>query len=662
MTDSDPKYRLGFPSPPNGNGRHLARGEPRGRLPARGNVAAGLAQGRPFRLVRVLCAAAGMVFVAACGPNEPDPAQVVQHSVAGSEANPLIAEAWISLSRPAHVFVEYDNQLAGRYRTALEPPAEQHTIPIVRLRPETTYDYTVFTVDSPDLLGATRGPGGSFTTGALPDSFSSIFTMTTGSSSQPLILSDHWVTGDSSAHFFFWDEVGALVWYVPVEHHGPVARLAGQENFVFAPRGAFRLRQFTPLAEVADLSGDVGDAHDDLVVLDDGRVLFPIWRDLLHDESASGGPGTTFRYDVLGIWHPATAHVEEMWNAKQAWDILDPAQHREAIVADGIAHWPHVSSVRLGPTGNIVLSLRNRNQVVSLSPDYKIEWQLFGPESDYEFPNPSDQFYRQHTASQLANGNILLFDNGNERPDAEGGEYSRALELRLDDAAGTAVKVWEYRPDPDIYAHVAGSAYRLTNGNTLVNFGARKMGPLVVVEVDASGDEVFRAETVEFRGDPVRHRAYGGIKAIRGETMLRPPAAPSRSLEERSVARYQGMTQLIDGIFDVYLGDGWLVYAKEPCEAEDIALRFLLHIYPKELDDLTTERRSFGFDNMDFTFLRRGALWQGRCHAELRLPEYAIDRIRIGQFVAEGEAADSRERPDGSPAPALWRVEIPLTP
>ncbi len=640
----------------------MARREPRGSLPARGNVPLA------FRLLCVLCAAVGLVFAAACGPNEPDPAQVVQHSVAGSEANPLIAEVRVSLSRPAHVFVEYDNQLAGRYRTALEPPAEQHTIPIVRLRPETTYDYTIFTVDSPDLLGASRGPGGSFTTGALPDPVASIFAMATGRSSQHLILTDyshHNAADLTHTHFIFWDEVGAVVWYASVARaQRPIARLPGQDNFVFIPRESHRLRHLTPLGEVTDLSGDVGDAHHDLVLLDDGRILFPIGRDLLHDESASGGPRTTFRYDILGIWHPATNRVEEMWNAKEAWDILDPEQHRRAIVADDITRWTHINSVSLGPTGNIVLSLRNRNQVVSLSPDYKIEWQLFGPDSDYGFPNTADRFYRQHTASQLANGNILLFDNGNERPDAEGSKYSRALELRLDDAAGTAVKVWEYRPDPDIYAPFVSSAYRLNNGNTLVNFGVRERAytPLVVVEADASGDAVFRIETVEFRGHPLRYRAYGGIKAIRGETMLRPPVALDRTLEERLAARYEGMTQLTDGIFDLYLGDGWLVYAKEPCEAEDIALRFLLHIHPKQLEDLTAERREFGFDNLDFTFLERGALWQGRCHAELRLPEYAVDRVRTGQFVGEGEAADGRDRPDESPAPAAWSVEIPLTP
>ena len=84
--------------------------------------------------------------------------------------------------------------------------------------------------------------------------------------------------------------------------------------------------------------------------------------------------------------------------------------------------------------------------MISIAPDFQaVEWQLGGPESDYEFPNPGDRFWSQHTASQLPSGNILLFDNGLGRPLAEGNNYSRALELRLDERSRTAVKVWEYR-------------------------------------------------------------------------------------------------------------------------------------------------------------------------------------------------------------------------
>ena len=626
----------------------------------------------PAKLLFFLFATAGLVFAAEEETSERqahgDSSAVVRHSAAVSEANALIAEVRVSLSRPARVFVEYDNPLAGRYRTRLEAPAAEHTIPIVRLRAETTYDYTVFTVYGSDGSDAVRGPSGSFTTGAPPEQLASMFTTATGRSSQPLILANGRDRGSGVDNIVLFDEVGALVWHANVTKAGPVSRPRGQDDFVFLPAGR-HLKYVTPIGEAGDL-GDldtVGNAHHDFVVLGGGRVLFPIGRTLFHHyDSAGGGLRTVFQYDTLGIWHSATGKVEQVWNSKDVWNVTDPTQHWGRVRENGATRWTHMNSVTIGPRGNIVLSLRRRNQVVSLSPDYEIEWQLFGPHSDYEFPDPADRFYRQHTASQLANGNVLLFDNGNERPQAEGGEYSRALELRLDDAAGTATKVWEYRPDPDIYAPIVSSAYRLDNGNTLVNFGTRDRDdpphpkPLVFVEADADGNEVFRVETVQLDWFSIRYRAQG-IDAIRGETMLRPPTALGRSSEKHLTMRYEDKAHVAAGPFDLYLGGGRLMYAKDPCEAEDIALPFFLHAFPEERKNLPAEQREYGFENLDFKFMDHGMLWQDRCHAELLLPEYAIDHLRTGQFAVGDETAHGRGHPNGSPT-RIWSVAIPLTP
>ena len=619
-----------------------------------------------------LVTAAGLVFVVfATTANTVESAgrgerlDVVRHSATVSEANALIAEVRVSLSRPARVFVEYDNPVAGRYRTALGSLAAEHVIPILRLRPATHYDYTVFTVRGSDASDAVRGPGGSFTTGVLPAPLASIYWMATGRSSQPLILTDYKITRGSTnfSYFLILDEVGALVWYLPlgIGNAGAVARPPGRENFVFMPY-KHSLREFTPLSEVTDLFGEVPRSHHDFFMFDDGRVLLPIRHTLHHDSPASGGSRTTFVYDSLDVWHPATGRVEQVWSAKEAWDIFDPTQHWTPRDSAGSVNWTHINSVSLGPRGNIVLSSRSRSQVVSLSPDYKIEWQLHGPDSDYKFPNPADRFYKQHTASQLAHGNILLFDNGNQRPEAEGGEYSRALELRLDEAAGTATKVWEYRPDPDIFSDMMGSAYRLNNGNTLVNFGFRgedAAKPLLIVEADANGNEVFRVDTVASGTKPTAYRANVGVEAIHGETMLRPPLTPEDRYERMTHVNKQGSGRLP---FDLYLGDRQLIFAKDPCEAKDTALRFLLHVVPKEMEDLPAARRDSGFDNLDFNFADRGVRWRGRCLAELWLPEYRIDHIRTGQFVAEDGAIDGRDGTNGSSASAPWSVEIPVAP
>ena len=611
---------------------------------------------------RATCAIAGLALAAACVPIEPassdgDAPGVVRHRATVSDSNALIAEVRVSLNSPARVFVEYDNPQAGRYRTRVAALATEHVIPVVRLRPETTYDYTIFTVYGADESDAVRGPSGSFTTGELPDLLASVFTMATGRSSQPLILSDYEkLKRDDSDYFVFWDEVGALVWYLRVVGRSAVARRPGSEDFIFAHRRG--PMQFTPLGKVSRLGvggGDVGIWHHDVLPLDSDRVLFPMAR-VVH--VGNGDQRRKVRYDSVAIWHSATGRVEEVWNARKTWDILDPAQYWAPMW-----DWTHLNSVSPRWGSKLLLSLRNRSQVVSLTPDYEIEWQLHGPDSDYEFPDPTDRFYHQHTASQLANGNILLFDNGSGRPDAEGGEYSRALELRLDDAAGTAVKAWEYRHVPDIYGPTMSSAYRLDSGNTLVNFGTRdaehRAAPLVVVEVAPTGDEVFRIETVQLHGSPSRYRAYGGIDAIYGETMLRPPTA----LVQRPppVRRhYERMEHVAASTFDLYLEDGHLVYAKAPCAMEDIALPFFLHVSPKKSFLLAEDRRDVGFDNLDFKFFQRGLRWDGRCHAEVPLPEYEIDHIVTGQFVADEEATDGRVRSNDAPASGEWIVEIPL--
>ena len=96
--------------------------------------------------------------------------------------------------------------------------------------------------------------------------------------------------------------------------------------------------------------------------------------------------------------------------------------------------------------------------------------------------------------------------------------------------------------------------------------------------------------------------------------------------------------------FAVYRAGDALVYLKEPCAAADGEAKFMLHIYPSDGADLPAGREEFGFANADFRFVERGALFEGKCVAVAPLPDYAIERIRTGQFV--------------SGAGELWRAEF----
>jgi outer membrane protein assembly factor BamB len=144
--------------------------------------------------------------------------------------------------------------------------------------------------------------------------------------------------------------------------------------------------------------------------------------------------------------------------------------------------------------GSLIVSCRNMNQLLKVDKETgEILWRL-GVDGDFEM-DPADYFYHQHSPELQPDGNILLFDNGTARPKVHGGEYSRALELEVDEEARTARAVWSYRHDPDLFCPIWSDADRLPNGNTLITFGTRTEGDTTrYVEVTPEKDVVWDVE------------------------------------------------------------------------------------------------------------------------------------------------------------------------
>ena len=97
-------------------------------------------------------------------------------------------------------------------------------------------------------------------------------------------------------------------------------------------------------------------------------------------------------------------------------------------------------------------------------------------------------------------------------------------------------------------------------------------------------------------------------------------------------------------VFDVYLGEDELTYIKEPCGEADTQARFFLHVRPLDRNDLSGNRRQYGFDNLDFDFDDRGRMFDGKCMVTVTLPDYSNADISTGQFADEGQ---------------LWKAEFP---
>ena len=97
-------------------------------------------------------------------------------------------------------------------------------------------------------------------------------------------------------------------------------------------------------------------------------------------------------------------------------------------------------------------------------------------------------------------------------------------------------------------------------------------------------------------------------------------------------------TAAAHGRFDVYLtSDRTLMYIREQCHNGDISDDFFVHVFPVDRMDLPDHRRQSGFDNLDFTFIKRGSFKGQRCAAEIELPDYEIANISTGQFTNQGQ-------------------------
>ena len=90
--------------------------------------------------------------------------------------------------------------------------------------------------------------------------------------------------------------------------------------------------------------------------------------------------------------------------------------------------------------------------------------------------------------------------------------------------------------------------------------------------------------------------------------------------------------------FDVYLDDDTLYYVKEPCQREDTRTRFSLHIFPADVDDLPDNRKQHRFDNLDFRFIERGFMFDGKCLLRVNLPQYDIVGFRTARLHGAGHA------------------------
>ena len=363
--------------------------------------------------------------VTGCGDEDAAPPEIVSHSAKIASDNALIAEVAVTLDTKGPVYVEYENAEAGKFRTATtDESAIDHQVPVLRFA--VRHDLLVYRRgherrgrrDEKQCRHLHDG-----TTAPCP--FDSHIDAT-GTPSSELILLDHREIDGS--FFFMLDGDGQIVWYYespnPVEDVPyPTGAVVQKPNYnlVYQLNNPFNIcciREITPTGKIVDnlAAGPVnGFPHRALLLMPDGKILYAAWTYRVIDDTANEGDAETLVEGLaLRIWDQETGLSKEIWNAfdgigtdvRGGWGTGNIASYPNEVTLQEHTppiRWSGANSLQIGPRDNIILSIPNFSQVISISPDFqRVEWKLGGPESTFIFEDPADRFYRQHTALQPA--------------------------------------------------------------------------------------------------------------------------------------------------------------------------------------------------------------------------------------------------------------------
>jgi hypothetical protein len=487
------------------------------------------------------------------------------------ENNSLIVDFEVEVNVPSEVYVHYETDGVETLRSRMTPTGEYYPhsaqFSVVRLRPETTYSFKVF---ARDRWGRKSRPAkGTFTTDPLPEALQSLeINLIKGQTSHPLTVFDQ---GSLDFNGFVAIEEGEVVWYF---ENPDSARIGDFDqlpngNFIFDgyPTETNReIRMFNALGLESDYSPSPtlcdqnvleGGSHHEMIP-HNGKVIY-LGREMREDSFGDLQIGDTIRR-----WDPATGEDVLLWSL---FDYFDPTLDKSDLwrvppqllmpycvgPAESNNNWTHANSLAIGTQGNLIMSVRYFDGIISIEAEEDahggdlvlggLQWVLAArvynplpsaPENTpgepckfFEIPDREDRFYRQHSARQLPNGNILLFDNGFGRPGEEGGHYSRALELELDPSTCEAHAVWSYPAigDTSLFAWAVSNVVRLENGNTLIHFGADGMPPpslggtLRIVEV-SEGGEVNAQIEIRDQDKRLQYRAHP-LDSLYGEAFVK---------------------------------------------------------------------------------------------------------------------------------------------
>jgi hypothetical protein len=429
---------------------------------------------------------------------------------------------------------------------------------------ETEHTITILATDAAGNEGQDSDV---YTSGSLPDDLPPFEVTVTDAEAMngeyTLFNTFQWGAMGPNAEYGFLGIVnaeGQLVWYFrDTDNRCDEHRVTEDGRIVYVANDTYMVEIDWTGEELNRVSGvDIGveSIHHEVYPLDNGNwlTLGSEWREIEGFVNPDDPEGPTVSRNVV-----ADRLVEfnfetgEVVNEITLFDVWDPLTELTGLSTNGFwnnhyveyfglestADWTHGNAIIWDEANeSVIVSLRHMNTLLNISwPDGEIVWE-YGPFGNVELAEGTQYPYGSHAPEIGEDGEILFFDNGNQRPSET--FYSRLVKFTITDVDGalTATQTWEYRPEGAI-APFLGDADDL--GSTVLgNFGGsvdrlgnfalpeiKKFGWIVEVtdtedpqivwelyvgdraEADFSSWSVYRAQRLEQLGAPMMMDAGG---------------------------------------------------------------------------------------------------------------------------------------------------------
>lgn len=469
----------------------------------------------------------------------------------GTSDNSLEITTSTNKSSPLASLLEFDTDVPSRvvldvsddvdtWQVAFDDFEMEHSLPVLGLRPGKAHTIVVSAFDQKDELVfqdvveiSTDPPPADF-----PE-----FSVT----SVPELMEPGVTLFEAGGYLIIVDETGQVVWYYRITNPGSfdrdVRRMSnGDLLLLLPPHGMMEIdmlgntvRSWYPALTFGGTAGSIPvDAtafHHEVYEMESGNFLvLTLELRQLEDypSSVSDSLAPTETANVVGDliieFSPDDGAIVHEWHML---DMLDPYRlsysSLQTIWDDfflenyGIEgptrDWSHGNGVIEDTRDDsLIVSLRHQDAVIKFDRETgALKWILgthanWNPELFGEYlltPLTDDDLffqYHQHAPEITPDGNILVFDNGNNRaspfdPINGANIFSRAAEYSIDEETMDVDLVWEstgFSEEEPIFAGFLGDADTLPEtGNVLITFGGNVPARIVEVTHTMPAEQVF---------------------------------------------------------------------------------------------------------------------------------------------------------------------------